>query len=215
MAQPIPISRGSCSVGASPGDRRNRRPRSRQHSSNFAAIFLGIVLGVLLGTYPFHLPGVTAPVRLGLAGGPLLVAIIMSRVGRIGPVISHIPPNANAALRELGIILFLGCVGLKAGEHFFEAILHGNGIIWIGIGAIITLVPLLAVGFVASGFLNINFLSVCGLLSGSMTDPPALAFATAMTGSDASSTAYASVYPVAMILRIILAQVIIFFLAAS
>lgn len=177
--------------------------------TNFAAIFVGIALGVLIGTYPVSVPGMPAPIRLGLAGGPLVVAILMSRIGRIGPLLSYMPSNANAALRQLGIILFLACVGIKAGTHFIEVLVHGSGLLWMGMGAIITIAPLLVVGFVARSFLKMNFISICGLLSGSMTDPPALAFANSAAHSDAPSVAYATVYPLSMILRIVLAQAIV------
>jgi len=177
--------------------------------TNFGAVFVGIALGVLAGIYPFHLEGIPAPIRLGLAGGPLLVAIILSRIGRIGPVIWHMPHEANTAFRELGIVLFLACVGLKAGGPFFDILLRGDGLLWMGAGAIITLVPLLIVGFVARAFFKLNFMRLCGLLAGSMTDPPALAFANAIGRSDAPSVAYATVYPLTMLLRILVAQIMV------
>jgi putative transport protein len=177
--------------------------------TNFVAVFIGIALGVLVGMYPFQIGGLPAPLRLGLAGGPLIVAILLSRARRIGPVIWHMPPEANTALRELGIVLFLACVGMKAGGSFFKVLLHGDGLLWMGAGAIITIVPLLIVGGVARAFFRLNFMRICGLLAGSMTDPPALAFAHTITRSDAPSVAYASVYPLAMLLRILIAQLMI------
>ena len=177
--------------------------------THFVSVFVGIALGILAGTYPFHLHGVPAPIRLGLAGGPLIVSILLSRIGHIGPVIWHVPPSANTALRELGIILFLACVGIKAGEHFFEILLHGDGLVWMAAAAVITLMPLLIVGWVARAFCKLNFMSLCGLLAGSMTDPPALAFANAVARSDAPSVAYATVYPATMLLRIVVAQVMV------
>jgi putative transport protein len=177
--------------------------------THFVPVFIGIALGILAGTYPFHLHGVPAPIRLGLSGGPLIVSIILSRIGHFGPIVWHMPPSANAALREFGIVLFLACVGIKAGAHFFEVLLHGDGLLWMAAGAATTLAPLLIVGFVARFFFGLNFMNLCGLLAGSMTDPPALAFANAVTRSDAPSVAYATVYPATMLLRIVVAQVMV------
>jgi putative transport protein len=174
-------------------------------------VFLGIVLGVIIGSLPFHLPGVPAPVKLGLAGGPLLVAIILSRIGQIGPITWYMPASANFIMREVGITLFLAAVGLRAGDRFVETLLQGDGFYWMGMAAFITLVPLLIVSFIGRIFLKINFMSLCGLLSGSMTDPPALAFACNVTGSDTPTVAYATVYPLTMILRVLCAQLMVLF----
>lgn len=172
-------------------------------------MFLGIALGVLFGSWPVMVGAMPAPLKLGLAGGPLLIAIILSRVGRIGPLLWYLPRNANILLREFGIVLFLSAVGLKSGEKFFATLLQGGGLVWMGMGAIITLVPLLVVGFAMRGVFKLNYMNVCGLLSGSMTDPPALAFANSVSGSDAPSVAYATVYPLTMILRILVAQLLV------
>jgi putative transport protein len=177
--------------------------------TNLIPIFVGIVLGIVVGTYPMTVGTMPAPVRLGLAGGPLLVAIILSRIGKIGPLVWYMPVNANVVLRELGIVLFLACVGLKAGERFVEQLVHGPGLIWMGYGVFITLVPLLMVGFMGRVFVKTNFMNLCGLLAGSMTDPPALAFANTVNNSDAPSVAYATVYPFTMLLRIIIAQLLV------
>lgn len=174
-------------------------------------LFLGVVAGVILGSFPISLPGFPAPVKLGLAGGPLVAAIILSRIGRIGPLVWYMPASANLMVREIGIVLFLACVGLKAGDSFVDTLMHGHGFLWMGYGAIITAVPLLLVSFVARGIFKMNFTHICGLLSGSMTDPPALAFAVQMTNSDAPSIAYATVYPMVMLLRVMIAQAIILF----
>ena len=170
-------------------------------------VFVGIGLGVLLGMVPFNIPGLPTPVRLGLAGGPLLVAIALSRVGNVGPLYWFMPPSANLALREIGIVLFLSVVGLKAGKHVIE-VLNRDGLLWLGCGAVMTIVPLLIVGFVARRFYKLNYLTICGLLAGSCTDPPALAFANSLADSEAPALAYASVYPVVMALRILAPQVI-------
>ncbi len=177
------------------------------------SVFLGISLGVLVGSIPLAMPGVPAPVRLGLAGGPLLVAIILGRIGRIGPFVTYLPNPAKKLLGEFGIALFLGCVGLKSGERFVEILRTGDGLMWMGLAALITLVPLLIVGFTARIWKRLNYISLCGLLSGSMTDPPALAYATQMVGNDSPSIAYATVYPLTMLMRVVLAQLIVLFLA--
>jgi putative transport protein len=175
-------------------------------------IFVGIVLGVIVGSMPFQIPGIPAPVKLGLAGGPLLVAIILSRIGRIGPLIWHMPISANFMLREVGITLFLACVGLKSGDQFIATLTQGPGLQWLLMGAAITFVPLITVALVGRLFLNTNFLSLCGVLSGSMTDPPALSFAQNITRSDAPNVAYATVYPTTMILRVMATQMMVILL---
>ena len=172
-------------------------------------VFLGICLGVLFGGIPFALPGIPVPVRLGLAGGPLVIAIVLSRIGHIGPLLWYMPVNVNVLLREFGIVLFLSCVGLRSGEQFVATLLQGQGFLWMALGVVITLVPLVLVALVARRLLRLNFLSVCGLLAGSMTDPPALAFANTITGSDAPNIAYATVYPLTMLMRIAVAQLIV------
>ena len=169
-------------------------------------VFVGIVLGVLLGSLPIPLPGVPVPVKLGLAGGPLIVAIILSRLGNIGPIVWHMPISANFMLREVGIALFLAVVGLHNGEQFFHAFAHGKGFLWLGYGAMITVIPLAMVAAFARLWLKLNYLTLCGLLAGSMTDPPALSFAGTVTGSDAPSISYATVYPLVMLLRVLVAQ---------
>jgi putative transport protein len=181
--------------------------------TNFIPMFLGIGLGILLGLYPMSFANMPMPVRLGLAGGPLIVAIVLSRIGRIGSLIWYMPLNANLALRELGITLFLACAGLKAGAHFFEVLFTSQGLLWMASGAAITLVPLLLCAWIGRVFMKLNFINLCGLLSGSMTDPPALAFANAINNSDAPSVAYATVYPLTMLLRILVAQLLVVFFA--
>jgi putative transport protein len=174
-------------------------------------MFVGIALGVLFGSWPVMVGNMPAPLKLGLAGGPLLIAIILSRVGRIGPLLWYLPANANILLREFGIVLFLSAVGLKAGEKFVATLIQGGGWVWMGVGAVITLLPLLVVGMAMRGLFKLNYMNLCGLLSGSMTDPPALAFANNISASDAPSVAYATVYPLTMILRILVAQLIVLY----
>jgi putative transport protein len=172
-------------------------------------MFLGIALGVLAGSYPLHFSNMPAPVRLGLAGGPLVVAIALSRIGRIGPLLWYVPANANVLLREFGIALFLSCVGLRSGANFLDTLLRGDGFLWTIVGAIITLVPLFLASLVGRKLMKMNFLNLCGLLAGSMTDPPALAFANTVSGNDAPSVAYATAYPLTMLLRILVAQLLV------
>ncbi len=179
--------------------------------TKFAAIFTGILLGVLLGLYPFQIAGLPAPVRLGLAGGPLVMAILLSHLGRLGPMVMHMPLNANRALRELGIILFLANVGLLSGEKFAATVFSAQGLQWVLLGIFVTMLPLLVIGFIARRFHRVNFMTLSGLLSGGMTDPPALAFATTMARCDSPAIAYAAVYPLTMLLRIITAQILVQF----
>lgn len=174
---------------------------------NIIPILIGIFAGVLIGSIPIAIPGLPAPAKLGLAGGPLIIALFLGHKGRIGKLDFYMTPGANLFIRELGIVLFLACVGLSAGCHFVQTLSEG-GYIWLGYGAIITLVPLLIVGLVAS-FMKLNYLSICGLLAGSMTDPPALEFANSIAPVQAQSTAYATVYPLVMFLRVLLAQVLV------
>jgi len=176
--------------------------------TKFAAIFAGIMLGLLLGLYPFQIAGLPVPVRLGLAGGPLVMAILLSHLGRLGPMVMHMPLNANRALRELGIILFLANVGLLSGENFAATVFSAQGLQWVLLGIFVTMLPLLIVGFIARKVHRLNFMALCGLLSGGMTDPPALAFATTMARCDSPAIAYAAVYPLTMLLRIVAAQII-------
>jgi len=183
--------------------------RKELNHTRFVGMFVGIAFGVLLGSWPLHFQAIPAPVKLGLAGGPLLAAIIFSSLGRLGAIVFYIPNNANIAFRELGISLFLACVGLSSGKQFVEVLLHGDGLYWIIYAGIINLVPLLCVGVAARILLQANYAALCGLLAGSMTDPPALAFSHTMTGSDASSVVYAAVYPLTMLLRVVSAQLLV------
>lgn len=181
----------------------------KMNAPQIIPVFVGITLGVIFGTMPIVVPGLPGAVKLGLAGGPLLVAIVLSRLGNVGPLVWYLPTSASLVLREVGIALFLACVGLKAGDKFVATLLHGHGLLWLACGAAITLLPLLAVAAFARLVWKMNYLTICGLLSGSMTDPPALAFATTMTASEAPSVAYATVYPMTMILRVLCAQLMI------
>ncbi|OGR78583.1 MAG: hypothetical protein A2X32_04855 [Elusimicrobia bacterium GWC2_64_44] len=183
-------------------------PKDLNHPQLIPA-FIGIAAGVLLGSIPLALPGLSAPVKLGLAGGPLIMAIVLSYIQHIGPLNWYLPPAGNLMLRELGITLFLACVGLKAGGRFFETLLNGSGAQIVLLSFLITVVPILILGVFAKAKLKLNYMSLCGALAGSMTDPPALAFSNAMSPSNQSAMSYATVYPLVMILRVISAQVMV------
>lgn len=170
--------------------------------------FVGIFLGIIVGSIPLTIPGMPTPLKLGLAGGPLVIAIILSRVRKIGPLNFFMAASANLMLRELGITLFLTCVGLNAGIKFFDVLLNGDGFYYMGLAALITFIPLMVAGIVGKLVFKVNYLSLCGAIAGSMTDPPALAFANGLSNSEAVNVGYASVYPLTMLLRILSGQVL-------
>ena len=174
---------------------------------NTIPIFIGIFLGVLLGSIPIAIPGMPVPAKLGLAGGPLIVAICLGYKGRIGKLDFYMTSGANFMLRELGIILFLACVGLSSGAHFAETVANG-GYVWMIYGAAITFIPVMLVAIVGM-LMNVNYLKISGILAGSMTDPPVLDYANSLAPVQAQSTAYATVYPLSMFLRILVAQILV------
>lgn len=178
------------------------------NATHFIPFFIGIVLGIALGTVPIPFPGLPQPVRLGLAGGPLIVALVLARIGRIGPHVWHMPINTNLAFREFGIALFFAAVGLGAGANFFQTVFSSTGIYWLLAGLVVTVLPLLLVGVIGRALFKLNFIDLSGLLAGSMTDPPALAFACNVAGSDAPTVSYATVYPLTTLLRILAAQIL-------
>ncbi len=175
---------------------------------NTIPIFLGIILGVVLGSIPISVPGLPVPVKLGLAGGTLIVAILLGHKGHIGKIDFYMAPGANMMMRELGIIVFLACVGLSSGAGFIDTLVNG-GYIWVLYGVMITFIPVMTVAVIAR-LLKYNYLKICGMIAGSMTDPPALEFANSLAPVQAQSTAYASVYPLTMFLRVLLAQILLF-----
>jgi putative transport protein len=183
----------------------------RLNEPNLIPIFIGIFLGVLLGSIPFSFAGIPQPVKLGLAGGPLVVAILISIFGPKYHLVTYTTMSANLMLREIGICLFLACVGLEAGENFVSTIVHSGGLNWIAYGVIITVTPLLIVGIIGRWIFKLNYYTLIGLLSGSTTNPPALAYSNAIAGNDAPAVTYATVYPVTMFLRVLSAQLLILF----
>ncbi|MDL2277513.1 putative transporter [Parabacteroides sp. OttesenSCG-928-G07] len=183
----------------------------RLDEPNLITLFVGIALGIFLGSIPFVFPGIPQPVKLGLAGGPLIVAILISRFGYRYKLISYTTQSANLMLREIGISLFLACVGLSAGEGFVDTILNKGGLAWIGYGFMITVIPLLIVGSIARFYFKLNYFTLMGLIAGSTTDPPALAYSNMTAGNDYPSVSYATVYPMTMFLRVLIAQLLILF----
>ena len=176
-------------------------------------IFLGIALGCILGSTPFVFPGIPQPVKLGLAGGPLIVSILISRFGPQYKMITYTTMSANLMLREIGISLFLACVGLGAGKGFVETVIYDGGYVWVGYGVIITIVPLLIAGLVGRYVFKLNYYTLIGVLGGSTTNPPALAYSNDLTSCDAPAVGYATVYPLTMFLRVLTAQMLILALA--
>ena len=180
---------------------------------NLIPIFLGIALGCILGSTPFVFPGIPQPVKLGLAGGPLIVSILISRFGPQYKMITYTTMSANLMLREIGISLFLACVGLGAGKGFVETVIYDGGYVWVGYGVIITIVPLLIAGLVGGYVFKLNYYTLIGVLGGSTTNPPALAYSNDLTSCDAPAVGYATVYPLTMFLRVLTAQILILALA--
>ena len=176
---------------------------------NLIPIFLGIALGCILGSTPFVFPGIPQPVKLGLAGGPLIVSILISRFGPQYKMITYTTMSANLMLREIGISLFLACVGLGAGKGFVETVIYDGGYVWVGYGVIITIVPLLIAGLVGRYIFKLNYYTLIGVLGGSTTNPPALAYSNDLTSCDAPAVGYATVYPLTMFLRVLTAQILI------
>jgi putative transport protein len=185
----------------------------RLNEPNLFPIFIGILLGVILGSIPIVIPGIPTPIKLGLAGGPLIVAILLSKYGYKLSLASYTTPSANLMLREVGIVLFLASVGIKAGEKFIPTLVSGDGFLWMGYGALITLLPIVIIGLFTKLVLKRSFFEVSGLLAGSMTDPPALAFANSIAQCEAPAVAYATVYPLVMFLRIVTAQMLVMLFA--
>lgn len=183
----------------------------RLREPNLIAIFLGIALGILVGSIPFMIPGIPQPIKLGLAGGPLIVAILISKFGPQYKIVTYTTMSANLMLREIGISLFLACVGIDAGGNFVDTIVNGGGAIWILYGFIITIVPILIVGIIGRTIYKMNYYSLMGLIAGSTTDPPALAYANSTSGNDMPAVSYATVYPLTMFLRVLTAQLLVLF----
>lgn len=184
----------------------------RLNEPNLVTIFLGIALGILVGSIPIMFPGIPQPVKLGLAGGPLVVAILIARFGYKLKLVAYTTTSANLILREMGISIFLACVGLNAGNGFVDTLVNNGGFVWVGYGLLITLIPLLVVGLLGRFVFKLNYLQLSGMMAGATTDPPALAYANSLSDSDAAAVGYATVYPLTMFLRVLAAQLMIIFL---
>ena len=181
----------------------------RLDTPNIVTIFVGIFLGILLGSLPIAFPGIPTPVKLGLAGGPLVVAILIGRFGHKLKLVTYTTMSANLMLREIGIVLFLASVGIEAGAHFVETVVEGSGLLYVGYGFLITVIPLLIIGMIARFYCKVNYFTLMGLIAGSNTDPPALAHANQASGNDAPAVGYSTVYPLTMFLRILAGQMIL------
>lgn len=181
----------------------------RLDTPNIITIFVGVFLGILLGSLPIAFPGMPTPLKLGLAGGPLVVAILIGRFGHKFHLVTYTTISANLMLREIGIVLFLASVGIDAGANFVQTVVEGDGLLYVGCGFLITTIPLLIIGAIARLYYKVNYFTLMGLIAGSNTDPPALAYANQVTNSDAPAVGYSTVYPLAMFLRILTGQMIL------
>lgn len=181
----------------------------RLNEPNLITMFIGIFLGILVGSIPLRFPGMSVPMKLGLAGGPLVVAILLSAYGHKIHLVTYTNSSANLLLREIGICLFLASVGIAAGENFAETVFNAQGALWVLYGFIITVVPLVIVGIIARAKYKMNYLAIMGMMSGNYTDPPALAYANKVANNDAPAVAYSTVYPLTMFMRVIVAQILI------
>lgn len=184
----------------------------RLNEPNIITVFIGIFLGILMGSLPIAFPGMPTPLKLGLAGGPLVVAILIGRFGPKMHLVTYTTQSANLMLREVGIVLFLASVGIEAGANFVKTVVDGDGLLYVGIGFLITVLPLIIVGIVGRLYFKVNYFILMGLLAGSTTDPPALAYSNQTSGSDAPAVGYSTVYPLTMFLRILTGQMIILLL---
>lgn len=180
---------------------------------NIVTIFIGILCGILFGSLPFAIPGIPTPIKLGLAGGPLIISILIGRFGYKVKLVTYTTMSANLMLREVGLALFLASVGIKAGENFVHTVVEGDGLLYVGIGFLITIIPLIIMGIVARWRHKLNYYTLIGLIAGSNTDPPALAYANQVSSNDAPAVGYSTVYPLSMFLRILTAQLLILLMA--
>ncbi|WP_304301592.1 putative transporter [Phocaeicola plebeius] len=180
---------------------------------NIVTIFVGILCGILFGSLPIAIPGMPTPVKLGLAGGPLIISILIGRFGHKVKLVTYTTMSANLMLREVGLVLFLASVGIKAGENFVQMVVEGDGVLYVGLGFLITFIPLLITGIIARWHHRVNYFTLMGLIAGSNTDPPALAYANQIAGNDAPAVGYSTVYPLTMFLRILTAQLLVLLMA--
>ncbi len=183
----------------------------RLDTPNIATIFVGIIIGILFGSLPIAIPGMPVPVKLGIAGGPLIIAILIGRYGYKIKLVTYTTTSANMMLREIGLVLFLASVGIKAGASFFSTVVEGDGLLYVLTGFIITVVPILIVGTIARMHFKFNYFTIMGMIAGTYTDPPALAYANSVCSKEAPALGYSTVYPLSMFLRIFTAQIVVLF----
>jgi putative transport protein len=183
----------------------------RLDAPNIATIFIGIIIGILFGSLPFAIPGMPVPLKLGLAGGPLIIAILIGRFGYRIKLVTYTTTSANMMLREIGLVLFLASVGIKAGANFWDTVVDGDGLKYVLTGFLITIIPILIIGTIARVKFKFNYFTIMGMLAGTYTDPPALAYANSICSKEAPAIGYSTVYPLAMFLRIFTAQIIVLF----
>jgi putative transport protein len=181
----------------------------RLDAPNIATIFVGIFLGIIFGSLPF-IPGMPL-MKLGIAGGPLIIAILIGRYGYKIKLVTYTTTSANMMLREIGLVLFLASVGIKAGANFFETVMEGDGMLYVLTGFLITVIPILIIGPIARLKFKFNYFTIAGMISGSYTDPPALAYSNSICSKEAPAVGYSTVYPLSMFLRILTAQLIVLF----
>ena len=183
----------------------------RLNAPNIATIFVGIILGIIFGSLPIAIPGMPVPMKLGIAGGPLIIAILIGRYGYKIHLVTYTTTSANMMLREIGLVLFLASVGIKAGANFFETVVEGNGLLYVLTGFLITVIPILIIGPIARIRYKFNYFTIAGMIAGTYTDPPALAYANSICSKEAPALGYSTVYPLSMFLRILTAQLVVLF----
>jgi putative transport protein len=183
----------------------------RLDAPNIATIFVGIIIGILFGSLPFAIPGMPVPMKLGIAGGPLIIAILIGRYGYKIKLVTYTTTSANMMLREIGLVLFLASVGIKAGAGFFQTVVQGDGLLFVLTGFLITIIPILIIGPIARMRYKFNYFTIMGMIAGTYTDPPALAYANSICSKEAPAVGYSTVYPLSMFLRILTAQILVLF----
>ena len=183
----------------------------RLDTPNIATIFVGIIIGIIFGSLPIAIPGMPVPMKLGIAGGPLIIAILIGRYGYKIHLVTYTTTSANMMLREIGLVLFLASVGIKAGANFFETVVEGDGLLYVLTGFLITIIPILVVGPIARLKFKFNYFTIMGMIAGTYTDPPALAYANSVCSKEAPAVGYSTVYPLSMFLRIFTAQIVVLF----
>lgn len=187
----------------------------RLNAPNIATIFVGIMVGIIFGSLPFAIPGMPVPLKLGIAGGPLIIAILIGRFGYRMKLVTYTTTSANMMLREIGLVLFLASVGIKAGAGFWDTVVQGDGLKYVGCGFLITVIPIFIIGTIARLKFKFNYFTIMGMLAGTYTDPPALAYANASCSKEAPAVGYSTVYPLSMFLRIFTAQIVVLFFCGA